>query len=556
MKQLYNIGFYLLILVTIASCTKDNPASFSMEKPNSIAVQDSIDSGYSPLKTYVDTLDSNFKLGVGLSATAFSDQGAMYSLVNSNFQEVTAHDLGHNSVVQADGSIVMESMNNFLSAARDAGISVYGNALISPENDNVAYLSELIAPTLQESSGPTWDIVTSADFETDDASNYQSNEGAVTSFTADGEGANGEGRAIQVENEVVRENDWQSQFFVTFSPATVAGEQYRISMDIRADQEATFPTQAHGQPGGYLHWDFFGSITATTEWTTYTTQITISENTDEAATIAFNLGSTATNFYYDNIVLEKFNEDGGNVYVEKTPEEKEVIITTELENWVSTIVDTASYINTWEVVSEPIADTSPLTGQDGNNFNLKSTGELDWHTYLGADYGVKAFQSARASGDSNDLLFISDYGLEANLSKCDALINYVNYIESNGATVDGISTKMQISINTSEQNISDMLQKLADTGKMVNIAELNVGLGGISAEVASTEIHEAQAAMYQHVVDEYFSIVPENQRYGITVINPVDNTGNPAGLWTSNYTRKMAYAGFSVGLMNGFNSGN
>jgi endo-1,4-beta-xylanase len=62
--------------------------------------------------------------------------------------------------------------------------------------------------------------------------------------------------------------------------------------------------------------------------------------------------------------------------------------------------------------------------------------------------------------------------------------------------------------------------------------------------------------MYRFVVDEYFSKVPEAQRYGITIWNPLDSSDNPAGLWTQNYERKRAYGGFATGLMNGLNSGN
>lgn len=36
--------------------------------------------------------------------------------------------------------------------------------------------------------GPTWDLVSGADFEMDDASNYEGNSNAILSFSADGAG--------------------------------------------------------------------------------------------------------------------------------------------------------------------------------------------------------------------------------------------------------------------------------------------------------------------------------------------------------------------------------
>ena len=38
-----------------------------------------------------------------------------------------------------------------------------------------------------------------------------------------------------MSNAVVRANDWNSQFFVTFPEATVVGDKYKLTMDVRAD---------------------------------------------------------------------------------------------------------------------------------------------------------------------------------------------------------------------------------------------------------------------------------------------------------------------------------
>ncbi|SFE06541.1 carbohydrate-binding CenC domain protein [Thermophagus xiamenensis] len=61
--------------------------------------------------------------------------------------------------------------------------------------------------------------------------------------------------------------------------------------------------------------------------------------------------------------------------------------------------------------------------------------------------------------------------------------------------------------------------------------------------------------MYQFVVEKYFEIIPPQQRYGITVWSPTDSPegsswreNQPIGLWTIDYVRKPAYAGFAEGL--------
>lgn len=203
-----------------------------------------------------------------------------------------------------------------------------------------------------------------------------------------------------------------------------------------------------------------------------------------------------------------------------------------------------------------------------NGFQLKTAGEnppsdhFYWQDYIGEEYGVQAFELARKYGD-DALLFINDYNLEYNLDKCRALINYMEYIENNGASVDGIGTQMHISINSDKQNIVEMFELLAETGKFVKVSELDIGLGGVSANDATPELYKQQSEMYKYVVEQYFEIIPEDQRYGITVWSPLDSpessswrAGEPIGLWTLDYNRKRAYAGFSEALMEVFGSGN
>src|SRR5690606_16383777 len=97
----------------------------------------------------------------------------------------------------------------------------------------------------------------------DAAPNYQYNTNAVAGFTAQGQGANGSGRALKITNTTVRANDWDVQLFVTFSPAVKVGEQYRLTLDVRSDVNASYPNQAHITPGSYKHYDFFGAINST-----------------------------------------------------------------------------------------------------------------------------------------------------------------------------------------------------------------------------------------------------------------------------------------------------
>ncbi len=563
MKNIYKIVPFAALLLSIASCTEPHVLSYDVEKPESIANQEIIDA-YADLKTYVDrTANPDFKLGVGISLADYVNKSVDYRLVNKNFDEVSCgYEMKHGAIVQADGSLALDNVNKLLKAAQEANVSVFGHTLCWHANQNATYLKKLIAPDVLSSTGPGWDLVTAADFETDNTSNYQSNANAVASFTAVGQGANGVGRALKISNASVRANDWEAQLFVKFSPAAVIGEKYELKMDIRSDVNASYPTQAHVTPGAYKHWDFFGTIPSTTTWTTYTKQITVSAEQATCGTIAFNLGKTATNFYFDNITLKKYNATGSVQTQEKTPEQKKAIIDEALEKWIKGMVtNCAPYVKAWDVVNEPMSDWPDPTQLKTGIGKTLAGDEFYWQDYLGKDYAVRAIQLARKYGNTADKLFINDYGLEApDQKKCQGLIQYIQYVESKGVKVDGIGTQMHVTLGeTTIEGIRAMLTKLAATGKLVKISELDMGIkvGGVTLKTENVTSAQLQqmSDFYKQILKAYFEIVPAAQRYGITQWAATDSPtssswrgGEPIGLWKLDYTRKPAYTGFADGL--------
>jgi endo-1,4-beta-xylanase len=314
MKTIHKILMLATFSVLLFACADNTLLDYAVEKPESIAIAEYLNN-YDVLKAYVNRTDNpNFKLGAGANLSEYVSKGLVYQLLNSNFDEIAmGWEMKHGAVVQNDGTLDLANVQQLLEAAQGAGMGVYGHTLVWHANQNANYLNGLIAPTVipGESTGPTWEIVAEQDFETDDASNYEYNNNAIVSFTADGEGADGIGRAIKIVNEEVRENDWNSQFFLKFSPPMEEGERYILRMDVRSDDPASFSTQAHTVPYAYKHWDFFGSISSTPTWSEFVKEITVSADVATTGTIAFNLGNHATTYYLDNIKLEKYNESGG-----------------------------------------------------------------------------------------------------------------------------------------------------------------------------------------------------------------------------------------------------
>ncbi len=558
MKKSHKLYLSALMLLGITSCADDSPLFYEVEKPERVAKQELIDA-YAPLKSYINRSNNpNFKLGAAVDVGSFNSKGVLYRLVKDNFDELTlGYGMKHGAIVQDDGSMNFERVSELMLNASSGNVSIYGHTLCWHANQNATYLNSTIAPDLIPGDGPAWNSFVEIDFENDDASKYQGNAGAAISFTADGEGFDGAGRAMVVTNSGGHANDWDCQLFFILNPKAQEGEQYELTMNVKSAAPFSIPTQAHGVPTAYQHWDFFGSIQTSSEWTTYTRQITVSAEqagANGAGAIALNLGVDANVFYFDNVVVKKYDEEGGAQTVEKTPQAKKEIITQELDRWITQMMElTKDHVKAWDVVNEPMDDGKPYELKTGEGKNL-SPDEFYWQDYMGKDYAVEAFKMAEKYGNNDDKLFINDYNLEYNLDKCKGLIAYAAYIESKGARVDGIGTQMHITTDSDKDKIVQMLELLAETGKLIKISELDIGVG-VKTNEASEEDLQAQAEMYRFVIEKYFEIIPASQRYGITIWSPLDSpassswrAGEPIGLWTESYTRKPAYSATADGF--------
>ena len=105
---------------------------------------------------------------------------------------------------------------------------------------------------------------------------------------------------------------WDSQFFIYVKDVIESGKQLKLTMRVRADKNCSIETQAHNAPGDYNHYQLFGNLDVTTEWTKIEKEVIITadmtqENSGkEMHTVAFNLATMkdGANFYFDDIKLE------------------------------------------------------------------------------------------------------------------------------------------------------------------------------------------------------------------------------------------------------------
>lgn len=391
-------------------------------------------------------------------------------------------------------------------------------------------------------------LITNSDFESGNLDGWNGwGNGSTRAVSAEGEGYGDTGYAMVLTNPTEAQF-YEAQQVFTLDEPLEQGTEYTISFFVKADQPANIQVQL--QSPDYSA-DYTGGIEVGTTWRQVVR--TITPTAGDRNKFIFDFGQSATTFYIDEVVLTSGEVAAGTepVIIEKTEEEKAEIIGAAMEDWISQMVSHyTDEVTAWDVVNEPMREGGSL--RDGNVTDLASD-DFYWQKYLGKDYAVTAFKLARQYAEPSDVLFINDYNLESSPAKLDGLIEYVNYIESQGATVDGIGTQMHVSLNTSRENIVDMFQKLAATGKLIKVSELDVRLGTASPSAAQLA---DQADMYQFILDSYREHVPASQRYGVTIWNISDNEreheywlpNEAPNLWDENYERKHAYKGVADGL--------
>ena len=367
-------------------------------------------------------------------------------------------------------------------------------------------------------------------------------------ITEDGLGFGNEGKAFYVTNPSLTDGFWEVQTVYEFPEPLENGEAYTLSFWVKGDAEGVIRPEL--QSPDYSS-DAFGQVSVSEEWKRV--EVAATATADDRGRLIVSYGEFAGTVYIDNVSLTSASAGGGTTtFLEREPAIKQAIIEDELERWISGMMTAASYVDAWDVVNEPMDDGNPYELKSGETDTDIASDEFYWQDYMGKDYAVKAFNMAREYGEPDDILFINDYNLEYNLDKCKGLIEYVEYIESQGATVDGIGTQMHIGIDSDRANIAEMFQLLAATGKLIKVSELDVRT---NASEPTDEILEQQADMYKYVVEAYEEHVPQSQRYGITVWGITDSAddatwlpGEFQGLWDEDLNRKPAYKSFAEAL--------
>lgn len=510
----------LFIMAGLISCSKKNPTPSPVTPP------------LVPESTLKDA--ASYTIGVGVSYDLLKNNTSYSGLVKTQFDRITPeYQMKHGANVKNDGSFDFgktDELVNTLAAAN--GLSVYGHTLVWHQNNNSNYLWSLAGTT-----GPN--LVLNAGFENGftnwftQVSSTPPTAGSITLETTDAQSGT---QAAKVIVTTPGPNAYSIQI-VSDNFNVTPGSVYKLKFWAKATSNAQSLRAVAQGTSYYAQQD--QALTAI--WAPYTFNFTPAEN---SISIKFHFPNAGT-FLIDNL----------SVALSSTVLDP-VLVDNALHNWVTTLVDRyKGKVTGWDVVNEVVVDG---TGDLRTSSNSAATADnFYWADYFGRDYIANAFRWANAA-DPSAKLFINDYNLESDNRKLDSVIKLINELKAAGVPIHGVGLQMHISINTNNAGTDNAFQKLAATGLLIHVSEMDVRINPSNTPgfSATSALLDQQAEKYKYVAQSYFQNVPVAQRFGITMWNLTDADSwivlsgkvDFPTLFNSSYQKKPAFSGFLQGI--------
>lgn len=489
---------------------------------------------------------ANFPIGAAINLNLYNTNATYRAIANRDYNSFTfENEMKHSSIVQDNGTFNYANADALINATGNT--TIYGHVLAWHSQQRGSYLrsyagitvpaaAELLSNPGFESGLSGWSVFNSGN---------PAGTATITATNVAGEVRTGSGAMKVVNPTAYPGSQWRVQVS-SAAFATVPGRNYTISYWVRA----TSPGGSIRLSTGPSSPQYQGDQTIGTAWQQVSWTITASLT---STTFLFDMGQAANTYLIDDASVKE-------VVVAPSGAQVALKVDTALQTYITNMVNRyKTRVRAWDVVNEMFTEN----GEIRNNTNTPQqmvngspdNGWFVWSHYLGRDFGLKAFNYARAADPTADL-YINDFNLETNPRKLDSLISYVAEIRNRGAKVDGIGTQMHINWNTNYATIESMFRKLAATGLKIRITELDIAtMLNSPAPSLTPQLMAYQANMAKFVVDSYMKLIPAPQRAGITIWGIHDNSswrfrnGTEFPLfYDSAFRRKPAYAAFLQGL--------
>lgn len=241
-----NVNKYIISALVcpfvLGSCADWDDWKYDVEKPQTIAQYEYLND-YAPLKEYLDrSAHPGFKVSAALGVDEFNQQGPLFRLAAHNFDEIVAGNaMKMASCVNDQGVMDFSKVSSFVSAAEDAGLTVYGHTLAWHAQQPSKYLKGLIADKpIPEAPG-------------------------------------GGNQYIRYTTDKAGSNPWDNQATCKLATPLEKGGAYTLSMKVKASQDCDldFWPIWNASPnkndwGGSNDVQYLPAQKVSTEWTTVT----------------------------------------------------------------------------------------------------------------------------------------------------------------------------------------------------------------------------------------------------------------------------------------------
>ena len=531
---------------------------------------------YQGLKNYIDySKYPNFKLGAGTTVNDYLNNSLVKNLTNKNFTETVAGNaMKMASCVDGNGNMNFTTVKNYVNAATEAGLNVYGHTLAWHSQQPKGWLLKLLSDKPDPNSEQVYTEIASKDFRTSKSIGSWRSDESTYGYSLSFDATNG----LKIHTTKMCEHSWDVQFLAMENIFVEKDKTYKMTMTVKGSAEG----KLHSKLGDWSNGEY-PDIPFTTEWQDVTVEY---KGIVESSFFMLQCGDFVGDIYIKNIKFEGYK----GATVPLTKEEMHDTLVYAMDKWIKGMMEACDgKVKAWDLVNEAISGG----GDDGQgNYLLQHStaynpsGNPDatwdvggdnfyWQDYMGdLEYVRQACRLARKYGPEDVKLFINDYNLESDWDdnkKVKSLINWIKKWEADGVTkIDGIGTQMHIScyedanlMKSAKDHITKMFELMAASGKLVRVSEMDMGYvrgsnkwgGSIKTSQVTEAEHKKMADFYEWIFKEFFRIVPPEKQWGICqwcTTDAPENSGwrggEPVGIWDLNYYRKHVYAGFVRGL--------
>ena len=254
MKKLFICLFTAGLTLTAAAQEK-----FELGKPNNDNYR-YLDE-YLALKEYIDySKYPNFKLGAGTTVNDYLNNSLVKNLTNKNFTETVAGNaMKMASCVNSNGDMNFTTVTNYVNAATNAGLSVYGHTLAWHSQQPNGWLRKLLAdkpaPELTDGDVDVWSQIYSKDFRTSQSVGWKASESEYA-YSLSFDATNG----LKIHTTKMQQS-WVVQFLAATEILTTTGKTYKMTMTVRGSKAGKLHTKLGDWGGGAT-----ADVSFTTEW--------------------------------------------------------------------------------------------------------------------------------------------------------------------------------------------------------------------------------------------------------------------------------------------------